>query len=344
MNRKDEFMKIFRQSFHIPAVWSDWFFNEVYDHHDARILEEDGKPVSIALSTPVTMSFRGREIPAKYLSCIATATAERGKGYMGRLLRDMVNESASEGDAFVMLIPERRGLYSFYDRFGFASVFYTDEQRYTSLHTFVMGSEYVPVEPSYGMFRQLESMYPDTVRHSATDYSHILSDLAMDGGKAVAVADGEGGAAMAFFTSGETTVVKHLIATDSVAAESALAIVRTETPGKPIVVQAPPGNSQRRLRVRGMARIADAATVLGATAATSPHIHTRIRLRDNIVKANNGIFSITAGTCIREDSPGGHIDLDIDVSVLTSILFSAPKTAAIFGLPGSRPLMALMLD
>ncbi|MDE6287653.1 MAG: GNAT family N-acetyltransferase, partial [Muribaculaceae bacterium] len=124
MSLKSDFSKIFRESFKVPAAWSEWFLNDVYRDEDLVSLKVDDRPVSVLLMSPYTMAFHGIELPASYFSCVATARAERGKGYMSRLMIDAIRAAEARGDAFATLIPETRRLYFFYDRFGFSTVFY----------------------------------------------------------------------------------------------------------------------------------------------------------------------------------------------------------------------------
>lgn len=344
MNRRNNFIKIFNDSFKMSRQWSDWFINEVYADDNLLTLDVDDKTVSVLLMTPYSMAFHGIDLQASYLSCVATAIHERGKGYMSKLMRLAVESSYNRGDVFAMLIPETRRLYFFYDRFGFATVFYADEQRYTSVHTFTMGDDYDPVEPTYAIFEPLERLNEAGVRHTATDFKNVMRDLSLDGGQAVAVSSPSGSSAMAFVTSGREAVVKALLATDDDAAEAALAVVRNEVGDKPVVVNADPGDRISGLQARGMIRIINVEKVLTALAAAFPDLKTTIRVRDDLIEDNNGVYALSSGRCLRTDVQPQKVNLDVNVAVLAQILFSASKVSEIFNIPGARPIMHLMLE
>lgn len=346
MNKERDFSKIFKDTFHVSREWDEWFLTTVVPQGRIAGVEADGKTVSVLLSSPYVMSFHRRPLQTSYWSCVATTFSERGKGYMGRLMHESLKRAYDDGDAIVTLIPATRRLYFFYARYGFASAFYVDTQRYTSLHKFKMYDSFTPVDPSYELFESLEQLSPDGVRHSRSDFINVLQDLDIDRGKVVAVTSPDGGAALAAVSIDDTATVKLLMSTDTVAAESVLAQVRNEVGEKPIAVWAHPGDRSAGLQVRGMARIVNAETVLGQLAAAFPKLKYTIKLSDNILEANNGIFRITDALVYRmsDEEYKGRIDLEVSVRVLCEILMSAPHIADIFGLPGARPSISLMLE
>lgn len=61
-----------------------------------------------------------------YLYAAATKESSRGKGYMGSLINEAINELKESTD-FISLVPANEGLYSYYGRFGFESVMYNYE-------------------------------------------------------------------------------------------------------------------------------------------------------------------------------------------------------------------------
>lgn len=346
MSTKNDFSKIFRESFKVPAGWSEWFLNDVYCDEDLVSLQVDDRTVSVLLMSPYTMSFHGRELPAAYFSCVATARAERGKGYMRHLMINALHAAEERGYAFATLIPETHRLYFFYDRFGFSTVFYRDEQRYTSLHIFTRPEDYEPVEPAFSLFESLERLNPNCLLHTRRDFEAAMHDLKLDGGIAVAVRASDDSAAMAFATTGNVTSVKALYATDDIAAEAALELVRAEAGEKPLVVMANPGDRTGALKARGMLRIIDVESVLTTLAEAYPRLKMTIKVSDDILARNNGIYIIEKGRCSRvePESETLHLDLDVSVKVLAGVLFSSPAIAEIFNLPPARPIMNLMLD
>lgn len=341
---KTEFKRLFREAFDEPAQWLDWFAENVYRDENLLTIEEDDRTASALLLGRYDMAFHGSQLPVSYISCVATAKAYRGKGLMHRLMTRALNVSAERGDALCTLIPAEDRLYFFYDRFGFATVFYIDEMRYTALHSFVTDIDFLPFEPDFDTFSRLESMRGCCVMHSRDDFANIVHDIRFDGGRVLGVRAPEGRAAIAFVTIGESATVKDLLATDSRAEESVMAAVRAEVGDKPIIVWGRPDGRRAMLRSRGMARIVNVASVLSALAESDRRIDQVIRVHDPIIAANNGIYIVRDGECIRTDSTMRRITLDVSADVLARIIFSTPAIADIFGLPGGRPMMSLMLD
>ncbi len=343
MNKTD-FRRLFREAFTTDDKWLDWFMAEVYDETDVLAEEVDGKPVATLLSSRYPMEFHGAELPLAYLSCVATAKSERGKGHMHRLMVKALKESYERGDAFAALIPAERRLYFFYDKFGFATVFYADELRYTALHAFVLGEEFSTVEPSFDMFSRLEALRMGSVRHSGERFTQILADMKLDNGVVRAVTDGNGGEAIAFAQVGDEVKVIELLSSSEAAAEAALAYVRMEAPEKAFVVWAEPTGRKASLRSRGMLRIINAEAVLTALAASNQKIDQVIRVHDPIIAANNGVFVLRKGQCTRASEPVKKYTLDVSVDVLARVIFSSPEIGDVFELPTRRPFISLMLD
>lgn len=345
MPTRNDFRRLFTDGFSESRQWLDWFLTRVYRDEDLVCLEEGGKPVSGLLLTPYICDFHGAPLPMGYISCVATARDERGKGYMARTMRMALARAADRDMAICSLIPANRRLFFTYDSLGFSTIYYIDEQRYTSLHSFRPAGGFSAVEPGYDMLAMLERAHGGAVLHTRGQYECILADLAMDGGRVLACTDSAAESAMAFVTvSDECATVKYLPATSPEAAEAVLAMVRESAPGLCIVVWGAPVAESRSLRSRGMARIVNAQLVLSTLATSYPAIDQTIRLHDNLIAANNGVYILRHGNCDKVSDTMRRITLDVDISVLTRILASTPAIGDVFGLPATRPTLQLMLD
>lgn len=348
---KNDFKKLFREAFALSNEWADWFMNSVYDENDMLGIEIEGKPVSTLLMSRYPFAYQGTVLPSAYISCVATAKSERGKGYMSALMLKALIASAERGDAFATLIPANRHLYFFYDSFGFSTVFYIDEQRYTSLHTFPSSDDFTETVPDFDTFSRLEAMRPCAVRHDVKHFSQILEDIRLDDGLTVAVTNGKGEDAIAFVENGKEVKVLDLLSTSETAADNVLAAVRKRVGEKAFIILGTPpevasDDSFRgaRLRARGMLRIVNAELVLDTLAAANPSMRQAIRVHDPIIRKNNATFIISKGKCERATVKPQHLDLDVNIDVLARLLFSAPSIGDIFGIPTRRPFISLMLD
>lgn len=345
MNTIKDFKDIFATSFSDPASWRDWFISSVVSPEDIMLLQDgSGRAVSALLMQPYTFLYQGQELPSVYLSCIGTRPEARAKGHAGRLICQALERAHSQGVAFAELIPAQDHLYFFYGRFGFGDAFYLDYMRYTGEHPFE-GGEGSVVEPSFEIFSGLERRFGCGVLHSETDYRNILHDMYLDGGaEHIAVQEGEEFAIL-FATSSPSDVnVKLLLADTPRLATAALRELRARVGNKNIEVHTPPLSGEKAfLRARGMVRVINVHEVLSALASRYPELDYTVSVHDDLLPENDGTYHIANGKCSTE-ATAARPDIDVDVSTLSSILFSSDRTGKIFDLPTRRPLMALMLD
>lgn len=357
-NKKAKTRRLYDATFHDPKVWTDWFFDNVYSDSSVMTLtaegidgdlEPDATPASMLMVQPYSFSFHGTEMPLAYVSCAATARRERGRGLMGTLIDMAMMRTAERGTPLAALIPASPRLFSYYGRRAFATTVYVDIERYTAVHRFENSGNYVECEPDYEALSRLERRHDCTVMHTATEMSRIVADARLDGGCVTAVrhiADGDIRAIAVAVPDSETLQVRQLLATDSDAAEAVLDCLRLRHTGMPIEVFAAPSERDRTLTPRAMMRVLDAEAMLRAMAAVHPQMRQTIRLHDYLIERNNAVFDVADGKCRRigSDEPKRPLTLDVEIDVLTRLLFSAPKIGEVFGFPSCRASLPLMLD
>lgn len=353
--QRDAILRLYREAFGSldGNEWVRWYFDTVYTDHEGFVLEAGNPPVAVSalMMHDYTMLWHGRHVPIGYIAGACTTRDARGQGNMKRLMDKALQAAYERGHVFSTLIPANDHLYFFYDKFGYSTVFFVDEQRYTSAHVFARVEGYEAVEPTYPAFAHLEGLLDGAVQHTEVQYADILDDLDHDHGEVFAVAHSETGEtrAMAFAVERHGVAeVRALLGTDPDAQETVLAEVSAHWPDKSVAVWAPaPEGTPPGLRSRGMARIVNVQAMLDVLALSDPKIHQTVRVRDHVIKANNGIFVIADGSCRRLDDDAEapkHLDLDVTVNVLASIIFNTPKMGQIFGFDTARPHFALMLD
>ena len=347
--KREQFQQIFRSSFDDSDERCRWFFDKVANDPSQIYIAPDshGRAASALLMQPYDFLYEGHLLPSAYISCVATLPEARSKGLASTLLKDSLRAARANGTVLCELIPAEDHLYFFYDRLGFATVFYADRERYSSAHTFKDASGAL-TDPSYEIFHGLEMRRGCGVLHTRTDYDNILADMALDGGNTLlAATDGNGAYAMLFATdNGNEKSVRCLMSDNEGLASTVLAELRRRAGARPFTVLRPPmSGSHAFLKARGMLRITDPLPLLSVLGEVHPGLRLSIRLTDSELPENNGVYSIADGSCRR--SPyveKGHFDLAIDTPVLASILFSSHDMGRIFGIPARRPYMALMLD
>lgn len=361
MSKKSEILRIWQDCF--PGDSPEWrrmFFDASYVDEEA-LTESDpetGATVSSLLLLPYSMTIAGKNLGAAYIYGAGTLRKFRAKGHMGRLLRRTLAEAAERGDALVMLIPASEMLQGYYSRFGFASVFYRNPQRFTSVHKFPSKEEYTEVSdlPAATLFPAYENMMANRdycVQHSRAQFLTAMEDVRLSGYGFAAVSranDPESApVAMAWGRTTDTSddiMVTELLAADTDAANAALTLLQQKMPGRPMTVMLQPSDDYAggHLIPHGMARIVNPEPIFSAIAAKNPNLRITIRLSDPIIPENNAVYSISNGVLTVSAEATGRIDLDVDPGTLTALLFSSAPIADITGLPARRPRMSLMLD
>lgn len=351
MKTKDAIKSLWRECFDDSDQYVDMFFSIVYRDDDALVLEREGHVVSGMLLQRYVMNFHDIALPVSYICGAATTRTMRGHGYMADLMGEAVNESLQRGDVFVTLIPAHDWLYHYYGRFGFSPAFYVETERYTSAHVFRPQGEYMRYvdlnsEEAYGFFNAMMMTRNCCIQHTRRQYDEILMDNSVDGGEVIAVSDENGIAAMAFAAPGDdgAVVVKDILAATEDARTAALAAVSETFAGMPVTVLGYYDRYDGTEETRGMIRIVNVASCLGAIARAYPDIKTAIKVRDRILPDNNATFVMSGGECRVDNGYAGKIDYDVDIEVLTSIVFGNDVTRRLLNFPAVRPFISLMLD
>lgn len=359
MSKRDDIMKIWQESFKDSRSYVAMYFDRVYRDDEALLLADpSGVPVSSMLLQRYAITFHGATLPVSYIAGAATRRSQRGKGYMSELMLRAVRESAARGDMLCTLIPATSALYWFYARFGFSTVFYTKEQRFTALHPFPVRGEYAPAgrptpDDLWIAFDTFQHLRPCYVVHSRRQFDNILADLAADGGDFVVITadDPDRGpviVSMAWAVMrGDLLLVTDLMGRDEDARTAAMRHLRKLHPGVPVLLYGRPTDTNGgRLIPRGMARVVNARILLQAVAQARPELRCAIRVTDHLLpELNSHTFALRDGECvILEPDPRRHLDFDVTIDVLADIAFSSPLIGDILRFPSERPMISLMLD
>lgn len=344
---KKQVFQLFDEAFPQDRRWNSWFFDNVYSDDQAVTLVEDGNTVSSLLMQSYQFAFHGSDLQMAYFCGICTAADKRGKGNLSRLMHQALTEAYDREYALAALIPANERLFFVYDRLGFSTTVYVDVERYTSAYRFCEDG-YRAVTCDYEIFRRLEDRRSCAVLHDKLQFKHICEDITADGGGVFAVrSENDESMAVAFAVPVswcDRVEVRDLLATDDKAAEAVLAQVRNRFPNRGLNVFSLPENRRTALSARGMMRIINAEKVLSAIGNDKMAAEQVIRVHDNILPQNNGVYIIGNNGCRRVDETLRRLTLDVDIATLTGIIFSSEKIGSVFGLRTSRAAMPLMLD
>ncbi len=353
MDKLADIKHIWRDRFGDSRQWMSEVFSRIYTDEDAITFELDDKVVSSLLLRPFDMAYKGREMPVGYIYGAATSRSEQSKGYMSRLMVKTLREAYRRGQTTVLLCPSRRRLYGFYARFGFTTVLFVDELRYTATHCFHFDkSKFIIDESVCDMaeiakaYKRLSARRGACLLHNENDFKAIFIDNDLDHGAVAIARSADSGEIVAIGlskTNATSIVVTELVGIDEEADNAVLSSFAKRMPGMMTVVEAYPQRSGVKMSARGMARIVNLEAFLRILASVRPELHYVFKVTDPIIAENNGLLLIDKGNVSRIES-SETIDLEVSIDVLTAILFSKEKIGDIFNLPTARPFVSMLLD
>jgi len=358
MSKRDDIIKIWQESFSDSRAYVTMYFDRVYRDDEAVVhVDPLGVTVSSLLLQHYSIVFHDTVLPVGYIAGAATRRAHRGKGYMSQLMRKALAASAARGDMLCSLIPSRSALYYFYRRFGFSTVFFTKEQRFTALHSFPVEGEYHEMEncaaddlwEAFDRFQHERECY---ILHTRRDFDNIQADLESDAGDFMVIGtdDEDRGPRIVSMVwavkRDDLLLVTDVMGEDDDSRTAALRALRKRYPGVPFLLFGRPTDSMGgRLMPRGMARVVNAGMLLDAVARKHPAWESRIRVTDPLLPdVNSHIYIVKSGKCVTDDSYTGRLDLDVPIDVLGDIAFSSGEIGEIVRFPSVRPMISLMLD
>ncbi len=353
MSKKDNIRRLWIECFGDSPEYADMYFSRVYHDEDVMtVTNDDGRIESSLQMVRFDMTMAGQRVPLSYLCGASTARRSRGKGYMTSLVCQAIEISRERGSMMCALIPAHDWLYSYFDRFGFSTVYLADRQCFTSFHPFPVVEKYHPVDDLYApevfdSFERYELARPGGVIHSHRDFLNIMDDLSFrKGGKFVAVGrEGVPVAGMAWAVDRDRFVqVNELLGIDEDARTAALRALRESFPDRQFTVLAPATDGTgRHLYPRGMGRLVNPLMCLGVLAAANPAWKSAVRVSDPLIDDNNHIFIVGGGSCRIDDGYRGSLDFDVTIEVLTRIVFSSRATGEMLRFPSERTHISLML-
>lgn len=357
MGKKDDIRHLWREGFKDSDEYLDMYFDRIYRDDDALTItdEASSRLASALLMQHYSFMLQGSEVDSCYIAGCVTRRSCRGRGYMSQLLQQAILKAFGDGATLCTLIPAHDWLYFFFDRFGFSTVFFSDTQRFTSLHPFNVAETYSIIDDHYcdavyNAFRDFRIARGDGILQSRRQFINVLDDLTMrPGGTFVAIAGKDTPvAAMAWAVCDANVVqVNEVLGVDNDACQAALRQLRISFPDMPFRYLAPadsPGH--RHLHARAMARIVNVEKALAAVARANPKWKATIRISDPIISKNNATFIVGNATCeVRSFDSGSadsHPDFDVDIDTFNRILFSSPETGAILNFPSRRAHLSLL--
>ncbi|MBQ8502377.1 MAG: GNAT family N-acetyltransferase [Bacteroides sp.] len=334
---KEQVKELWKSCFNDSEEFTDMYFRLRYRDDINMILQKGDELIAAMQLLPYPMTFCGNEVSSAYISGACTHPKYRNRGYMSVLLQQALTRIQQEGTLFSILIPAESGLFGFYARYGYASIFRQGKQKYTmpKLPPFdyapALQTIHNPIE-LYNFFDHKLREKPCSVLHTFADCRVIMADLRLSNGRIFTLKEDGRIVAGALVTpsSADKWVVNECMANSTELKKILLYRICEELEVPKLEILLP---SQPQSKGLGMARIINAEAVLAIYARTHPASRLSFRLVDAQIESNNGYFQLQNGNCKKSAKPLTESNLTLSIGELTEKVFD-----------GQQPYMCLMLN
>lgn len=119
MSKKDELIKLYKESFDDSPEYINNFFKQYYSKRNTRCIVDNGDLVSALYLVIKRLVFSEKILRTFFLVGVATKEKYRKKGYLKKLIRLTLDDLALMNTPFVMLYPNKREVY---EKLGFVTV------------------------------------------------------------------------------------------------------------------------------------------------------------------------------------------------------------------------------
>src|SRR5574344_255754 len=306
---KEETRDLWRHCFSDSEEFVELYFRRRFTEDRNQALWEGDRVVASLQRIPYSMTLFGCEIPVSYVSGVCTHPDFREQGYMPRLLADAHRQMSREGALISTLIPAEEWLKGYYNRYGYAVVFYYSEsgmEWVTSPRNphipVVDATQQENVDDIYDYFNERMFRRPACMQHSKEDFFVVIDDLRLSKGRLLMAEENGKIAGLAFcYPQGGVTQIQELLY-DSEEARVALVSEANRLFALPeLICYKPAVKDEISL---GMARILQAEKVLKLFAARYPEQSKYIEvIKDEAIPDNLGFYTVQNGKCTREKLP-----------------------------------------
>lgn len=143
-----ELKRLWSTCFDDSDAYVDLYFRHRYRAENTLVNVSMGVPVAMLTMLPVIATCPGMEIPARYLFAVATRPDRRGKGLATELLDHAHDWMKDQGIGLSMLVPGSPGLFGFYRRHRYKSIFNLQHARYEAPPYRTTSGKYLATVPS----------------------------------------------------------------------------------------------------------------------------------------------------------------------------------------------------
>jgi len=336
---KEQVKNLWKVCFTDSDEFMDMYFSLRYREEINLAIRKNEQVVSALQMIPYPMTFCGQIVNTSYISGACTHPEERNHGFMKKLLIESFRRMHRQKVAFSTLIPAEPWLFDYYNRFGYATVFYysvcaVPVKKSTPLPTtYQIHSTTGSVEEVYDYFQAKMQERPCCVQHTEADFAVVLADMSLTGGRLYWLSEKHQIKALAFtYQEKGLLQVKELLGNSQEEKDLLLSAIAQENECGSLTVTQPVSEGCSTLKL-GMARIIHTQQVLSTWASCHFHTELYIHLEDAQLPSNSGYYQIRKGKCTYSDVKDNATYIEMDIAALTEYILSPLS-----------PYMSLMLN
>ena len=192
---KQQVIDLWKESFNDSDEFIDLFFSRVYQEKNTLTISKNGRVIAALQVIPYEMTYCGTNVPVGYICGVCISPAERGKGWMGKLMQQAIDEMNRRNYALTTLIPASDWLFDYYTRFGYTTIFdYSEEIHTASVRKENHSLQFAPLSERsfdhfYDYYNRIQQKKNCTILHAAYDLETIWKDCYLDKGNIWIISD-----------------------------------------------------------------------------------------------------------------------------------------------------------
>lgn len=329
---------IWRENFTDSEEEIDFYFKTIYKDKNFLLLEEDGEIKASLHENPYDISFNGNILPSFYIVAVAVSPEYRGKGYMRKLLNHSLKNALSNNRDIVFLSPINTEIYSNFG-FGYISGLEHYKLKLDDIPFNSINRDIEIKKAGEEDFNNIIELYNKKMKNTniylerdKKYFNRIKAEIENENGKIYVFYREKRitGYLICYFRE-EEIFAREFFYSDIETIKTMLAFIKTFKEYYPNLKVATPQGSNfnflfpNQLKVEKkenpfiLGRILNVKNILSYLNIKGTAFN--IKVRDNILDENNGVFSIEEDGNVEkiDNIDGWNIDIDImDLATLVS--------------------------
>jgi predicted acetyltransferase len=174
---KQKIRQMWKTCFDDSEEFMDIYFSEKYLNENTLIYFENKCQVASLQLLPYFFTFYGINIPVAYLSGVCTLPEFRKRGYMEKLLIKSLEIMKDRNIPISILIPADNSLCSYYEKFGFETVF--DEGKESDFLKDILNEAVTDFDCAFSRFNNFFKSKDFCIQKTVTDFMTIVKDASI---------------------------------------------------------------------------------------------------------------------------------------------------------------------